>query len=67
MDTETISTFESKSDAELMEAVVRRESDAIQEIYKRYESTLRTVIQSVLHDDSETDGRRLSNADTGGK
>jgi len=38
-----------------MEAVVRRESDAIQEIYKRYESTLRTVIQSVLHDDSETD------------
>jgi len=55
MDTETISTFESKSDAELMEAVSRRESDAIQEIYKRYESTLRTVIQSVLHDDSETD------------
>ena len=55
MDTETISTIESRSDAELMEAVGRRESDAIQEIYKRYESTLRTVIQSVLHDDSETD------------
>jgi RNA polymerase sigma-70 factor, ECF subfamily len=55
MDTETISTIESKSDCELMEAVGRRESDAIQEIYKRYESTLRTVIQSVLHDDSETD------------
>ena len=55
MDTETISTIESKSDAELMEAVGRRESDAIQEIYKRYESTLRSVIQSVLHDDSETD------------
>jgi RNA polymerase sigma-70 factor, ECF subfamily len=55
MDTETISTIESRSDAELMKAVVRRESDAIQEIYKRYESTLRTVIQSVLHDDSETD------------
>jgi len=55
MDTETISTIQSKSDAELMEAVGRRESDAIQEIYKRYESTLRTVIQSVLHDDSETD------------
>jgi RNA polymerase sigma-70 factor (ECF subfamily) len=55
MDTETISTVESRSDAELMEAVVRRESDAIQEIYKRYESTLRTVIQSVLHDDGETD------------
>ena len=55
MDTETISTIQSKSDAELMEAVGRRESDAIQEIYKRYESILRTVIQSVLHDDSETD------------
>ena len=55
MDTETRSTIESRSDAELMEAVGRRESDAIQEIYKRYESILRTVIQSVLHDDSETD------------
>jgi RNA polymerase sigma-70 factor, ECF subfamily len=55
MDTETVSTIESKSDVELMEAVGRRESDAVQEIYKRYESTLRTVIQSVLHDDSETD------------
>jgi RNA polymerase sigma-70 factor (ECF subfamily) len=55
MDTETISTSESRSDAELMEAVGRRESDAIQEIYKRYESTLRTGIQSVLHDDGETD------------
>jgi RNA polymerase sigma-70 factor (ECF subfamily) len=55
MDTETISTIESKSDAELMEAVGRRESDAIREIYKRYESTLRSVIQSVLHDEGETD------------
>src|SRR6201982_1485743 len=55
MDTETTSTIESKSDNELMEAVGRRESDAIQEIYKRYESTLRSVIQSVLHDEVETD------------
>jgi RNA polymerase sigma-70 factor, ECF subfamily len=55
MDTETTLTIESKSDAELMEAVGRRESDAIQEIYKRYESTLRSVIQSVLHDEAETD------------
>jgi RNA polymerase sigma-70 factor (ECF subfamily) len=38
-----------------MEAVGRHESDAIEEIYKRYESTLRSVIQSVLHDDGETD------------
>src|SRR6201998_2953666 len=55
MDTETVSTIESKSDVEFMEGVGRRESDAVQEIYKRYESTLRSVIQSVLHDDSETD------------
>jgi RNA polymerase sigma-70 factor, ECF subfamily len=55
MDTETKLTNESKSDTELMEAVARRESDAIKEIYKRYESTLRTVIQSVLHDEGEAD------------
>ena len=55
MDTQTISTKESRSDIELMEAVGRRESDAIQEIYTRYESTLRSVIQSVLHDEGETD------------
>ena len=55
MDTQTLSTNESRSDIELMEAVGRRESDAIQEIYKRYESTLRSVIQSVLHDEGETD------------
>ena len=51
METETI--IKSKSDAELMEAIGRRECDAIQEIYKRYESTLRNVIQSVLHDEGE--------------
>jgi RNA polymerase sigma-70 factor (ECF subfamily) len=55
MEKQTISTVELKSDNELMEAVGRRESDAIQEIYKRYESTLRSVIQSVLHDEGETD------------
>jgi len=38
-----------------MEAVTRRESNAIQEIYKRYECTLRSVIQSVLHDEGEVD------------
>jgi len=55
MDTETILTNESRSDIELMEAVTRRESNAIQEIYKRYECTLRSVIQSVLHDEGEVD------------
>ena len=55
MDTETISSHDSRSDAELMQGVGRREADAIEEIYKRYESTLRSVIQSVLHDDGETD------------
>ena len=55
MDTEKISTIGSRSDAELMEAVGRREPEAIQEIYERYELALRIVIQSVLHDDGETD------------
>jgi RNA polymerase sigma-70 factor, ECF subfamily len=55
MDTETVFNNDSRSDAELMEAVSRGESDAIQEIYKRYESGLRGVIQSVLHDEGEID------------
>ena len=55
MDTETILKGASRSDTELMEAVGRRESAAIQEIYKRYESILRLVIRSVLHDDGEID------------
>jgi len=55
MDTETFLNNDSRSDTELMEAVRRGESDAIQEIYKRYKSALRTVIQNVLHDDGEID------------
>ena len=55
METQTIPTNESRSDIELMEAVGRRESDAMQALYKRYESSLRSVIHIVLHDDSETD------------
>jgi DNA-directed RNA polymerase specialized sigma24 family protein len=55
MDTEMFLNNDSRSDTELMEAVDRRESDAIQEIYRRYESGLRTVIQSVLHEDGEID------------
>jgi RNA polymerase sigma-70 factor, ECF subfamily len=55
MDAETITMVESMSDADLMAAVVQRDADAIQEIYRRYESTLRAVIQSVLHEDGETD------------
>ena len=50
-----ISVEELQSEAELMEAVGRRESDAIQEIHRRYQSCLRGVIQGVLHDESETD------------
>ena len=38
------------TDAELMEAVVRRDSDAMAAIYERYELTLRSVILSVLHE-----------------
>ena len=55
METETISTKELRSDAELVEAAGRGESDAIQEISKRYEPSLRNAIQNVLHDDGETD------------
>ncbi|MBV9276087.1 MAG: sigma-70 family RNA polymerase sigma factor [Verrucomicrobia bacterium] len=47
--------IESKSDVELMALLAKRDADAMQEIYKRYESTLRTVIQSVLHEGGETD------------
>jgi RNA polymerase sigma-70 factor (ECF subfamily) len=43
------------TDAELMEAVLRRDSDAMAAIYERYESTLRSVILSVLHEEGETD------------
>jgi RNA polymerase sigma-70 factor (ECF subfamily) len=45
---------ERPTDVELMEAVVRRDADAMAAIYERYESTLRTVILSVLHEDGET-------------
>jgi DNA-directed RNA polymerase specialized sigma24 family protein len=46
---------ERPTDVELMEAVVRRDSDALAAIYQRYESTLRAVILSVLHEEGETD------------
>jgi RNA polymerase sigma-70 factor, ECF subfamily len=46
---------ERPTDVELMEAVVRRDSDAIAKIYERYESTLRPVILNVLHEEGETD------------
>jgi RNA polymerase sigma-70 factor (ECF subfamily) len=55
MDVTLTVSIESMSDADLMAAVVRRKGDAIQEIYRRYESRLRAVIQSVLHEDGETD------------
>jgi RNA polymerase sigma-70 factor, ECF subfamily len=47
--------LEKATDVELMEAVVRRDSDAMAAIYQRYESTLRAVILSVLHEEGETD------------
>lgn len=43
------------TDDQLMEAVVNREENALQSIYKRYESLLRTVILGVIHDESEVD------------
>jgi RNA polymerase sigma-70 factor, ECF subfamily len=55
MDIQSTATSDPQLDVELMEAVCRRESNAIEEIYKRYESSLRTVIQNVLHDEAEID------------
>src|SRR6202048_5213665 len=46
---------ERPTDVELMEAVVRRDSDAMAAIYQRYESTLRAVILSVLREEGEAD------------
>src|ERR1700747_3354360 len=43
------------TDVELMEAVVRRDSDAMAAIYERYEWTLRAVILSLLREEGETD------------
>jgi RNA polymerase sigma-70 factor, ECF subfamily len=43
------------SDDQLMEAVVNRQEDALESIYKRYESLLRTVIFGVIRDESEVD------------
>jgi RNA polymerase sigma-70 factor, ECF subfamily len=38
-----------------MEAVVNRKADALESIYKRYESLLRTVIMGVIRDESEVE------------
>jgi RNA polymerase sigma-70 factor, ECF subfamily len=38
-----------------MEAVVNREGDALESIYKRYESLLRTVILGVIRDESDVE------------
>ena len=46
---------ERPTDVELMQAVVHRDSAAMAAIYQRYESILRAVILSVLHEDSEAD------------
>jgi RNA polymerase sigma-70 factor, ECF subfamily len=46
---------ERPTDIELMEAIVRRDADAMAAIYERYESTLRAVIINVLHEEGETD------------
>jgi RNA polymerase sigma-70 factor (ECF subfamily) len=44
-----------RSDDQLMEAVVNRESEALECIYMRYEALLRTVILGVIRDESEVD------------
>ena len=44
-----------RSDDQLMEAVMNRESEALECIYMRYESLLRTVLLGVIRDESEVD------------
>jgi DNA-directed RNA polymerase specialized sigma24 family protein len=46
---------EKPTDVELMEGLLHRDADAMAAIYARYESTLRVVILSVLHEESESD------------
>ena len=43
------------SDDQLMEAVVERKAEALECIYQRYESLLRTVILGVIRDESEVE------------
>ena len=38
-----------------MEAVVNRDGDALERIYRRYESLLRTVILGVIRDESDVE------------
>jgi RNA polymerase sigma-70 factor (ECF subfamily) len=52
---ENIQDIDQRSDNELMEAVVNREGEALESIYGRYESLLRTVILGVIRDESEVD------------
>jgi RNA polymerase sigma-70 factor, ECF subfamily len=46
---------ESATDVELMDDLVHGNADAMEAIYQRYQSTLRAVIHSVLHEEGETD------------
>src|ERR1700736_57558 len=43
------------SDNQLMEDVVNRKADALESIYRRYGSLLRTVILGVIRDESEVE------------
>jgi RNA polymerase sigma-70 factor (ECF subfamily) len=52
---ENIQDIDQRSDNELMKAVVNREGEALECIYSRYESLLRTVILGVIRDESEVD------------
>ena len=49
------SQTESASDDQLMKAIVNRDSGALETIYKRYESLVRTVILGVVRDESDVD------------
>jgi RNA polymerase sigma-70 factor (ECF subfamily) len=47
--------FSDASDDQLMKALVSGEGGALESIYKRYQTLLRSVIFEVIHDESEVD------------
>ena len=53
--TNQLAANQAATDDRLMEDVVNRKADALESIYQRYESLLRTVILGVIHDESDVE------------
>src|SRR3954453_13058485 len=48
--------FNSASDEALMGAIMDRDEDALQALYQRHGETLRSIIESVIHEQAEAEG-----------